>query len=89
MDFVSCLLLLGAILLWVNLLQGKTSLKDYFELKKSHHRLSVAVRNLELEIAKLEDEILKLKTSKDYVRKVLKDRYHLTESNERILFFDE
>ena len=89
MDFVSFLLFLGSFILCTNFWQGKTSLSDYFELKKSQKNLEETVTKLKFEIKDLEAELYKIKSSRDYARKILKDRYHLTSENERILFFEE
>lgn len=88
-DLVSYLFLIASLLLWANFFQGKTSFSDYLALQKSQGRLKEAVIALDEEIKLLEEEIHKLEVSKDYAKKKLKERYHLTESQESIIFFDE
>ena len=71
------------------MIQGKTQFTTYFKLRKSEDVLSAAVEKLESENRQLELEINKINESPDYARKVLRDKYHVTEEGERILFFGE
>lgn len=83
------LLLLGALVLVNGVIQGEQSIQRYFELRSNLHVMNNTVDGLENENEGLQKEIRKLKTSPDYARKVLRDKYHLTEPNERIVFFSE
>ena len=58
-----------------------------FELKENHTILSKAVNELDSEIQYLKDEIHKLNVSPEYARKILRDKYHITDENEEIVFF--
>ena len=71
----------------VGIFRGETSLNRYLALKDSEVVLTKAVADLETENNKFEDEIFKLKKSKSYARKVLRDKYHVTESDEKIIYF--
>ncbi len=67
--------------------RGQSSLSLYLSLKDSEVVLSKTVAGLEKENIKLEGEIYKLKKSKEYAKKVLRDRYHVTDSDEKIIYF--
>jgi cell division protein FtsB len=71
------------------MVRGEHSVSTYFSLKESQKVMSVAVTKLKAENSKLADEIVKLKKSKNYAKKVLRDKYHLTEEGEKIIFFAE
>lgn len=71
----------------VGIFRGETSITRYLSLKDSEVVLTKAVTNLETENNRLEDEIFKLKKSKSYARKVLRDKYHVTETDEKIIYF--
>ncbi len=71
----------------IGIFRGETSIARYLALKDSEVILTKAVSNLEIENNKLEDEIFKLKKSKSYARKVLRDKYHVTEGDEKIIYF--
>ena len=71
----------------LGMFRGQTSVSRYLSLKDSELILSKTVNDLERENKKLEVEILKLKKSKDYARKVLRDKYHVTEGDEKIIYF--
>lgn len=67
--------------------RGQTSVSRYLSLKDSEIILGKAVADLDRENHKMEFEILKLKKSKDYARKVLRDKYHVTDGDEKIIYF--
>jgi cell division protein FtsB len=69
--------------------RGDTSLSRYWQLKKSRAVLEKAVDDLRRENAALADEIVRLKESPSYAKKVLRDKYHVTEPDEDIVFFAE
>jgi cell division protein FtsB len=69
--------------------RGDTSLSRYWQLKKSRAVLEKAVDALRRENAALADEIVRLKESPSYAKKVLRDKYHVTEPDEDIVFFAE
>jgi len=83
------LLAFGVAVLLNGVYRGEQSLQKYFELSSNLQVMEDTVENLEMQNKQLEQEIHKLKTSPDYARKVLRDKYHLTEPNERIVFFTE
>ena len=86
---VSVLLVLGVIVLNLGVFRGETSISKFFQLQKSQQILDKTVTNLESENRELADEIMRLKKSKSYARKVLRDKYHVTDSDENIVFFPE
>jgi cell division protein FtsB len=79
----------GAVILNLGILRGESSIENYFELNESKKILLKTVENLEKENEVLNEEIMKLKESPSYARKVLRDKYHVTEPDEDIMFFVE
>ncbi len=79
----------GAVILNLGILRGDSSIESYFELEDSQKILLERVNNLETENASLNHEIMKLKESPVYARKVLRDKYHVTDPDEDIVFFVE
>ncbi|MFK7826036.1 MAG: septum formation initiator family protein [Oligoflexales bacterium] len=81
-------LLMSAILiLAIASFRGKTSLLDYFDLKESSLVLKDALNDIELDIYNLRLEIKRIRESPSYAQKVLRDKYHITEDGESIIFF--
>ena len=62
----------------------------YLKLMRSRDTLQKAVTKLEQEKIELSGEISKIKSSKSYAQKVLRDNFHLVndEKEERIIFSD-
>lgn len=81
------LFIAGTTLLIFGTIRGETSLRRWYELKTSRDILGAAVAGLEKDNHNLQREITRLKNSPDYARRVLRDKYHLTEKNEKIIFF--
>ncbi len=73
--------------LFIGILRGDGTTENYFALRKSRDHLREAVQRLRKETDALEEEILKIKTSKVYAKKVYKEKYHATETGESIIFF--
>lgn len=73
--------------LLIGTLRGESSIFDYFKLRKSQELLETTVNKLKASNEDLSEEIRKIKGSPDYARKVLRDKYHVTDSNEKIIFF--
>lgn len=67
--------------------RGGRTISNYFALTGSRDLLEKTVDELEIETQKLANEIHNIKSSKRYAEKVLKDRYHVTDQNESIIFF--
>jgi len=86
---LGALVVSGAVVLNVGIVRGDLSLTRYFELSKSRDVLRETVTKLEVETEAMQREIIKLKESPEYARKVLRDKYHETEENESIVFFAE
>jgi cell division protein FtsB len=81
---VFCLTL---IVLTIGTLRGEVSIMDYFKLRKSLNILEGTVEKLKADNQDLSEEIRKIKGSPAYARKVLRDKYHVTDANEKIIFF--
>jgi cell division protein FtsB len=84
---VATLLLCGAIVLGIGIVRGESSIESYFELKRSRDTLKSTVEGLRAENKTLEDEITRLSNSKSYARKTLRDKYHIVDQDETIIFF--
>ena len=80
-------LVAAAIVLNIGIVRGESSVHQYFELQKSKVLLAETVEHLEDHNDYIEGEISKLRESPEYARKVLKDKYHVTDDNEKIIFF--
>ncbi len=73
--------------LLIGTLRGESSIFDYFKLRKSADVLEATVGKLKASNEDLSEEIRRIKSSPDYARKVLRAKYHVTDANERIIFF--
>ncbi len=81
------LLIFGMVVLGVGIVRGRSSLTHKYRLERSAAVLRQQLDQLDAENRALADEINKIKNSRSYARKVLRDRYHLTEHDENIVFF--
>lgn len=79
----------GCLVIGIGMLRGESSVHGYFDLQKSRDVLKQTVDVLKTENAALGDEIQRIKKSPSYARKVLRDKYHVTEEGEDIVFFPE
>ena len=87
MMYLKLLLISSTLVMLIGIFRGPNIWQSYFDLKENHAVLLSAVDALEEENKSLQEEIHKLKISPDYARKVLRDKYHITEENEEIIFF--
>ena len=85
--FLKIILGLLTVLFFYHTLRDNEHYFNYLELTRSKHTLEKAIGKLEAEKINLEGEIKKIKSSKSYAQKVLRDNYHLLEEDEQILFF--
>ena len=76
-------------LVLLGMTQGQNSFRDYWELNNSRQVLAKTVETLQSDIDGLETEIHKLKSSKSYARKVLRDKYHVLNEGEEIIFITD
>ena len=79
----------AAVVLLIGISRGESSISGFFDLKESEKKLEATVEGLRQENKNLMDEIEKIEKSKGYAQKVLRDRYHVTQENEHILFFSD
>ncbi len=77
------------VVLLVGISRGRVGFHEYFDLLASQDVLDHTITKLEQENEQLTGEIHKLKSSKNYAKKVLRDKYHLTDENENIVFFSD
>jgi cell division protein FtsB len=80
--FFLCVVLNGII-------RGTHSVSGFFDLKKSHDLIEQTVEALKSENEGLETEISRILNSKDYANKVLRDKYHIIDKDEELIFFDD
>lgn len=78
---------LAVAVLLIGTLRGQNSIFDYFKLRRSQGILEGTIDKLKKSNEDLSDEIRKIKSSPAYARKVLRDKYHITDTNEKIIFF--
>jgi cell division protein FtsB len=86
---VSILMIIGFSVIILGMVRGGSSIDGYYALVKSRDILHSTVQSLSEENRVLESEITKLRESPHYARKVLRDKYHVTEEGEGIIFFLE
>jgi len=79
----------AVVVLMVGVVRGRSSVGAYFKLKDSARKLDAAVAVLESGNRGMQEEIERIKSSKNYAHKVLRDKYHVTDSDEKIIFFTE
>ena len=80
---------LFCVLLVVSTLRGRSSYSVYSTLQQSKDKLEGSVQELRQEAADLKREIGSIAHSKAYARRVYKDKYHVVDSKESIVFFAE
>jgi len=85
--FLKIIMTAMTLLFFYHSFRDKQRYLNYLQLRKSRNTLEKAVLQLESKKTKLKTEITKIRNSKDYARKVLRDNYHLIEEDERIIFF--
>lgn len=83
----TCLFGLVLAVLFNSIMRGNDNIFNYFELLESQKILEKAINDIESEIKSAEEEITKIKSSPNYAEKVLKDRFHVIDKNEKIIFF--
>ena len=73
----------------IGIFRGPSGVSDFLELEKSRHVLSEAVDKLKEENDHISEELNRIKSSPSYAKKILRDKYHVTEEDEDIIFFAE
>ena len=71
----------------IGMIRGENPFKSYLELSASKQVLANTVQELEGKVGYLNREIEKITRSPSYAQKVLRDKYHVLEENESIIFF--
>ncbi len=87
--FFWVLLLYGALVLNIGLFRGEIGINKFFELNDSKTYLIDTIENIRTENKNLTDEINKILESQSYAKKVLKEKYHIKNANEEIIFLTE
>lgn len=85
--WIKMLFTFGIFVLTYGTIHGKRSIQTYLDLKESEIVLEKTINSLEDQNRNLQMEITKLKNSPSYAKKVLKDKYHLKDDDEKIIFF--
>lgn len=84
------LLMLGFIIVLMNgFFRGTRGWSDYRELMERKVVLAGAVERLRLENEELAIEIQRIQKSPAYANKVLRDKYHIMDSGEKMVFFED
>ena len=78
---------LATLVIVIGILRGETSIARYFSLSKSRLILREAVTSLKTENESLTEELSRIKESKAYARKVLREKYHVTDDGEKIIYY--
>lgn len=87
--WVPILLSWGLAVIGLAMFRGESSFDGYWALVKSRDVLHGTVGQIAAENAAIQGEIMKLKESPSYARKVLRDKYHIVDQDENIVFFAE
>jgi cell division protein FtsB len=61
----------------------------FFSLRKELNNINLQIKNAEDKIKALEMEIDSLKTSKEKIEKVAREKYHMMNTKERVLKIEE
>ena len=85
--FLRFILLLTLLTLFLGGIRGGQYFYNYLSLRDSHNILKVTTFRIEAVIKNLENEIEKIQSSSSYARKILRDKFQVTDKNENILFF--
>lgn len=82
------LIILGASLLFLlGIFRGPNPIAPFLELTKSHDVLKRSIEITKAKADRISSEIKRIEENPEYARKVLKDKYHITDENESIVFF--
>lgn len=85
--WLTVMLGIGVAVLCMGMVRGETTISTYLELKRSRDVLSEAIKSLEEQNSQIELEISKINKSASYAEKILRDKYHVVEEGEQIVFF--
>ncbi len=81
-------LLIGAIVvLIVGISRGERAVEDYLSLRDTRDALLQTVEGIEASNENLRQEVTRLRRSPAFARRVLRDKYHITDADESIIFF--
>ena len=85
--FVNGLMVVVPLVLILGIFRGEVSLDQYYQLSQKREELQAAVDSIQQRNEHLREEIKKLKKSSSYAKKVLRDKYHVMDEDEEIIFF--
>lgn len=83
------LIVVFTVALFSGIYQNKEAYKEYRKLKNAEIHLQNKVDSLNNQIETMQSEIDNIRSSAVYAKKILKDKYHVTDDDETIIFFDE
>ena len=83
------LIVFGISVLIVGICRGEHLFSSSFRLAENASLLRQQIDQLRVENQHLALEITKLKNSKSYARKVLRDKYHLVDTGEKMVFLTD
>lgn len=84
-----CLTIYFLVVVANSIAQGNHSIGGFFDLKRSHDLIEQTVEGIKLENEQIDTELTRISSSSDYANKVLRDKYHLIEEDEELIFFDD
>ena len=84
---VATLVIFAVFVLSLGIWRGSSTVRGYLELKESREVLARTVAALRQENEEISAEIDHIETSPSYARRVLRDKYHVTDPGENIVFF--
>ena len=86
---ISLLLGFGVVVISTAIIRGGTPVKAYFQLRQSRDILQRSNQDLVRENSALSLEIEKIEQSSSYAKRLLKEKYHVLEPGEKIVFFED
>ena len=82
----STLLMFASLVLVLGIIRGESSLSSFLDLSKTKKELELRVDDLKQQNKDLANEMERIQSSPMYARKILKDKYHLTDKDEQLIF---
>jgi cell division protein FtsB len=79
------LIVSGVASLMIGLHRGEASFVKYMELSEDREKLEEAISRMQVDISRTEREIERIRSSSDYAKKVLQEKYNILEPGERVI----